>query len=331
MPYQRTCEKRDEAYDLVFEARESLSRERSREQAAEPLGAGRLTGFLAFALLLALCFGQPLLSLAKCAVNTDLHSHILLVPFVSACLLFIQRRKLTKEYLSSPGWALIPLFVGLTALFVAWRQSAESNWSHGDSLSLLTFSFVSLFTAGGFLFLGRKWMTAAIFPFAFLIFIVPLPGAVPEFLETVSKLASAEAAALLFNLAGTPVLRDGTVFHLPGISLEVAQECSGIRSSWVLFVTSVLASYLFLNTPWRQAVLVAFVIPLAILRNGFRILVIGLLCIDAGPQMIHSLIHRQGGPFFFALSLIPLFLLLWWLRKGETGKVKSADDADEHR
>ena len=61
-------------------------------------------------------------------------------------------------------------------------------------------------------------MTAAIFPFAFLILIVPLPGAVPEFLETVSKLASAEAAALLFNLAGTPVLRDGTVFHLPGIS-----------------------------------------------------------------------------------------------------------------
>jgi hypothetical protein len=106
LPYQRTCEKRDEAYDLVFEARESLSRVRSREQAAEPLGAGRLTGFLAFALLLALCFGQPLLSLAKCAVNTDLHSHILLVPFASACLLFIQRRKLMKEYLSSPGWGV---------------------------------------------------------------------------------------------------------------------------------------------------------------------------------------------------------------------------------
>ena len=54
--------------------------------------------------------------------------------------------------------------------------------------------------------------------------------------------------------------------------------------------------------------LVAFVIPLAILRNGFRILVIGLLCVNVGPQMIHSLIHRRGGPLFFMLSLIPFFL-----------------------
>jgi exosortase/archaeosortase family protein len=53
------------------------------------------------------------------------------------------------------------------------------------------------------------------------------------------------------------------------------------------------------------------------LRNGFRILVIGLLCVNVGPQMIHSVIHRRGGPVFFVLSLIPLLLLLWWLRRGE--------------
>ena len=61
----------------------------------------------------------------------------------------------------------------------------------------------------------------------------------------------------------------------------------------------------------------AFVIPLGILRNGFRILVIGLLCVHVGPQMIDSTIHHQGGPFFFALSLVPLLLLLWWLRRQE--------------
>ena len=113
------------------------------------------------------------------------------------------------------------------------------------------------------------------------------------------------------------MLRDGTIFQLPGIVIEVAQECSGIRSSWVLFITSILASYLFLQSPWRRVLLVAFVIPLGIARNGFRILVIGLLCVHVGPQMINSVIHRQGGPLFFALSLIPLFLLLWWLRRAE--------------
>jgi exosortase/archaeosortase family protein len=61
--------------------------------------------------------------------------------------------------------------------------------------------------------------------------------------------------------------------------------------------------------------LVALVIPLAIARNGFRILVIGLLCVHIGPHMTDSFIHRRGGPFFFALSLIPLSLILLWLRR----------------
>jgi exosortase/archaeosortase family protein len=63
--------------------------------------------------------------------------------------------------------------------------------------------------------------------------------------------------------------------------------------------------------------LVAFIIPLGIVRNGFRILTIGLLCVHVGPHMIDSVIHHRGGPIFFALSLIPLFLLLVWLRRGD--------------
>jgi len=62
---------------------------------------------------------------------------------------------------------------------------------------------------------------------------------------------------------------------------------------------------------------VVAVIPLGLLRNGFRILVISLLCVHIGPEMINSLIHRRGGPIFFVASLIPLFVVLWWLRHGE--------------
>jgi exosortase len=160
-------------------------------------------------------------------------------------------------------------------------------------------------------------MSAAAFPVAFLIFMVPLPDAAVDWLERASVIASAEATAVYFRLTGTPVLRDGTVFALPGIVLQVAQECSGIRSSWVLFITSLVASHVFLKTRWRKFVLVAFVIPLGILRNGFRILVIGLLCVHVGPGMIDSPIHHRGGPLFFVLSLFPLFLLLWWLRRQE--------------
>jgi exosortase len=147
---------------------------------------------------------------------------------------------------------------------------------------------------------------------------VPMPDAMANALETASKYASAEVANLLFHLSGTPFVRAGLLFQLPTITIEVAQACSGIRSSWVLFITSILAANLFLRGPWRRFALVAFVIPLAILRNGFRIVVIGVLCVHMGPQMIHSPIHSRGGPLFFVLSLIPFFLVLWFLRKGDT-------------
>ena len=85
----------------------------------------------------------------------------------------------------------------------------------------------------------------------------------------------------------------------------------------ILVASSILAANLFLNTTWRRLALIAIIIPLGILRNEFRILVIGLLCVHVGPQMIHSLIHRRGGPLFFVLSLVPLLLFLWLLRKGD--------------
>jgi exosortase C (VPDSG-CTERM-specific) len=267
-------------------------------------------------LLLAL-FGKPLLTLISYASQSQLNSHVVLVPFVSAYLLYIRRKKLPTAN-SSPAWSVLPIAVGAFALYLAWTPGFFHNpLSLNDYLALTTFSFICLLAGAGFLFLGRKWMVAAAFPVAFLIFMVPMPDAMADALENASKLASAEAAHLFFLLSGTPILRDGTTFQLPGIAIQVAQECSGIRSSWVLIITSLLAANLFLETTWRRIVLVCFVIPLGILRNGFRIMVIGVLCVQIGPEMIHSIIHRRGGPVFFSLSLIPLFLLLWWLRRGE--------------
>ena len=221
------------------------------------------------------------------------------------------------------GLLLMVLGTLTISLAAAWTPGAFGRpLSQNDYLALMALSFVCFVAAGGFFFLGRKWMTAAAFPFAFLIFMVPMPDRVADLLETASKLASADAANTLFNISGTPVLRDGTFFHLPNITIQVAQECSGIRSSLVLFITSLLAAHLFLRKPWRKIVLVAAVIPLGILRNGLRIAFIGLLCVHFGPEMIHSVLHKRGGPLFFVLSLIPLFLLLWWLRSGEAAGVR---------
>jgi exosortase C (VPDSG-CTERM-specific) len=269
-----------------------------------------------FAIVLLAAFAQPLLALINYAAGSQLYSYILLVPFVSAYLLYLRRDQLPKNYVTDLPLAVVSLAAGLGVLvLIYWLDFVRQRPSDNDRLALLTLSFLCFLAAGGFFFFGRGWMRSAAFPLAYLIFIVPMPDAMADALETASKYASAEVANLLFHLSGTPFLRAGLIFQLPNITIEVAQECSGIRSSWVLLMTSILGANLFLKTPWRRLTLVAFVIPLAILRNGFRILVIGLLCVNVGPQMIHSLIHRRGGPLFFMLSLIPFFLVLWWLRK----------------
>jgi len=271
-----------------------------------------------FAIVLLVVFAWPLFMLISYVAGSQLHSYILLVPFVSSYLLYLRRDQLPKNYGADLPLTLISLTAGLSLLALAYSLDFIATApTSNDRIVLLTLSFLCCLATGGFFFLGRDWMKAAAFPLAYLIFMVPMPDAMADALEMASKTAAAEVANVLFQLSGTPFLRAGPIFQLPNITIEVAQECSGIRSSWVLFMTSILAANLFLKTSWRRFVLIAFVIPLGVLRNGFRIMVIGLLCVNVGPQMIHSLIHRRGGPLFFALSLIPLLLVLWWLRRGE--------------
>jgi len=272
-----------------------------------------------FVVVLAAVFGRSLLTLATYAAASQLYSYILLIPFVSAYLLYTRRDQLPRKYSADVPLAIALLGVGLGVLIFSYSfDVAERSPGINDRLPLLTISFLCCLAAGGFFFLGRAWMRAAAFPLAYLIFIVPMPNAMADALEQASAAASAEMANLLFSVSGMPFLRAGQIFQLPNITLEVAQECSGIRSTLVLFITSILAANLFLRTTWRRLALVAIVIPLGILRNGFRILVIGLLCVNVGPQMINSLIHRRGGPLFFILSLVPLLLFLWLLHKGDT-------------
>jgi exosortase C (VPDSG-CTERM-specific) len=262
-----------------------------------------------------LLFALPLTRLMLYAARSDLHSYILVVPFISGYLLYMNRSWSPAAYRTSIAGTITMAAIAIAPL--AARISWERDLSINDGFSLMALAFVSFVAAGGFLFLGSKWMAAMAFPVTFLIFTVPLPDVARKWLEEALVVASAEAAALFFSVSGTPILRQGTLLVLPGIALRVAQECSGIHSSWVLFITSLLASHLLLKTRWRRIVLVAFVIPLGILRNGFRILVIGLLCVHIGPQMIDSSIHHRGGPLFFVLSLVPLLLLLLWLRRQE--------------
>jgi exosortase C (VPDSG-CTERM-specific) len=276
-----------------------------------------VVAWTSWTLVATVAFATRLVDLVAYSSRSELYSYIPLVPFVSGWLVWSRREAFKAGTRPAPAAGAAICLVAAAAL--ALDVSMRGRLSLNDHLALTTAAYVALVLAGGFLFLGRSWMAAAAFPAAFLFFLVPVPDAVVRVVENGSVLGSAEVSALLFRLTGTPLVREGTVFALPGIVLEIARECSGINSSWVLFVVGLVASNMFLKATWARVVLVAFIVPLAIVRNSVRILTVGLLCVHVGPHMINSYIHRSGGPLFFALSLVPLFALLVFLkRQGET-------------
>ena len=291
------------------------SPEKKTTTTANPAEVGPL---ICAGLVLALCFGQSLFRLVGFSLHSDLYSHIILVPFISLYLIWINRAAPTPA--SVPDRRIAGCFFvagGLLLAAAVGAASAGLQLTADDDLAVRVLSFLFFLTGLCAWFLGRRQLRALAFPLAFLLFMVPFPTALRGGLETFLQYGSADAAQALFRLSGTTVFHHDLMFGLPGINLEVAPECSGIRSSLALFITSLLAGHFFLRTPWKRAVLTLAVIPLAILRNGFRIFTIGELCVHISPDMINSYIHRQGGPVFFVLSLVPFFLLLRVLFKSE--------------
>ena len=298
----------------------ALSPSDPRSLRASELPSLRLALLATTAALLTLAYLVPLIDWFRLAAGSMMYSCVLLVPFISAYLVRERRAQLPQQYSTSALFGSIALVAGFSMIASYWtNREAASAWHPHDRLALVLGTYLLFLVSAGFYLLGVRIFRALAFPICFLAFILPLPTALEHGLEIFFQYTSAEAAALMFSLSGTPVLRDGLTFQLPGITLEVARECSGINSSYVLLITSLIAGHLFLKKPWKRVVLALFVVPLAIARNGFRIVTIGLLCVQISPDMIHSIIHRRGGPLFFALSLVPFFLVLLWLRRGERG------------
>jgi exosortase C (VPDSG-CTERM-specific) len=268
--------------------------------------------------VLVLAFCVPLVALARFAAHSELFSHILLVPFISLYLVWLNRGAKPPRSLPNRKLASV-LAAGGAASLAAYGFVLERELGRApeDYLALSTVSFVLFFAAVCAFFLGRRTLASNAFPIGFLLFLVPIPLFITERIESFLQYASADTVYLMFSATGTPTVYTNLTFMLPGISISVAPQCSGIHSSLALFITSVLAGYFFLHSPWKRAVLALAVVPLAILRNGLRIYTIGELCVHIGPEMINSYIHHHGGPIFFIISLIPFFLLLRYLTRSE--------------
>jgi len=199
-------------------------------------------------------------------------------------------------------------------LLAAWN----ARFNTGDEyLWMRVLALVVLWISGFVFCYGIPAFQAARFPLLFLLLFIPIP----DFLVTraISKLqdGSAFVAFWLFKALQVPVMREGLVFHVPSLDLEVAKECSGIRSSVILVITTILVAECALSSACRKSLLVLSVIPIVVLKNGLRIVTISLLTVYVSRSFLQSWLHQSGGIVFYLLGLMALFAILNSLKRGD--------------
>ena len=259
---------------------------------------------------------HTLLATLTLALRQDAYTHILLILPISFALIFLEwrSRKAQPEPDFRSGWALLVLAVLIGFLGAMWWRGSLT----ADVQLFLGMLAVVMWWIGAFVCcFGVRICRICIFPLCFLVWLVPVPEFVLSRVVGFLQQGSAGAARLLFVIARVPVAQDGVVLSIPGLTLEVAKECSSIRSSLMLLVTTMVLAQLFLRSNWGKVLVSVAAIPLSVAKNGLRIFTLSILGVYIDPSYLHGRLHHSGGILFFMLSLGGLFALLTALRWAE--------------
>ncbi|HEY1203506.1 MAG: exosortase/archaeosortase family protein [Bryobacteraceae bacterium] len=249
-----------------------------------------------FGLLLAACYG-PVLSRLVNQWSTDGDmGHGFFVPVVAGYTAWQRRRELLEARGPSSRWGLLVIAWGAAQLYAA---------TLGAELFLARTAFI-VSLAGIVLFLGgRRALRVLAFPLFLLFFMVPIPAIIYNVLTFKLQTLASELAETALALLGVPVLREGHILRLPNQSLSVVEACSGIRSLLTLSFLSVVYAYFFDKKVWMRAVLLAAIVPIAIVANACRVTVSGLLG-QVNPELAEGLFHEAAGALIFMFGLLLL-------------------------
>ncbi|MFZ0277100.1 MAG: exosortase/archaeosortase family protein [Candidatus Sulfotelmatobacter sp.] len=283
-----------------------------RESTFESLS---LPVFYVFGAISLAIWWSPLTASLALALHDEQYTHILLILPISVALIFMDWKPPEPHIgLSVVLGTVLLIAAASLAFFMKWKAVALSP---DERLSASMLALVVWWIAAFILCFGLRASRRALFPLCFLFWMVPFPEFVLNPVVNLLQQGSAAAAHLLFAAAGVPVEQHGVFVHTPGLTVEVARECSSIRSSSMLIVTTMVLAQLLLRSPWRKALIILLAIPLSVAKNGLRIFTIAMLTTRVDPSFLTGRLHREGGVIFFLIALAATFLLLWILRRGE--------------
>jgi exosortase len=280
--------------------------------------SSRTTYFIVFSVSLFVALSGALRAVLAYAMDTaNTHAtQIIAIPFISAGLIYMNRQNIFRNvsYCILPGVLLMAIGFGQLVVGTTVGMKMET----ANYLAVMASAIVVLWL-GGFLFIyGAAAFKTAIFPLLFLVFCIPIPIPVLNKTIDILRLGSTNMAYVILKLSGTPILREGFVFRLPNLSIEVAPECSGIRSGISILISGLLAGHLFLRSYWKRIALVLIAVPVLIFKNALRIGTLSYLAVHFDPRILTSELHREGGIPFFVLGLLLLYPVLAVLMKSES-------------
>jgi len=243
-------------------------------------------------------------------VSDSNYSHGFLVPVFSAFVLWNQRSRLTAGKSQPSTWGLLILILG-TGLLVIGILGAE--------LFLQRFSLLVWIAGLVVFFFGWQHFRAVLFPWAFLILMLPIPAIVFSRISMPLQILASKMAATFLPFVGVPVLREGNIINLPAMPLEVAEACSGIRSLFSLVTIALIYGFVAEKRRWVRILLALASVPVAVLANSLRIVGTGMIAEYWNSSKAEGFFHIISGWIVFVMCVVLLFSLHWligtWRRR----------------
>jgi len=281
--------------------------------------------FSALAVISLAIWWRPLASSFSLALHDEQYTHLLLILPVSVALIFIdwETPGLSSRASRITGLSLLVAGAAVTVLV----RSGITRISADEKLSLNMLALVVWWVGAIILCFGARAFRRALFPLCFLLWIVPIPLFLLNSIVKLLQAGSVASAHLLFSAVGLPVAEDRTLLTIPGLTVEVARECSSIRSSLMLVVTTMVLTQTLLRSAWKKTLVIAVAIPLSVAKNGLRIFVLAMLATRVDRSYLTGRLHHQGGIIYFLVALAAILLFIGLARHGEQ-KLRAAAITD---
>ena len=240
-------------------------------------------------------------------MNNSNSSHGILVPLISAFLLWSKKEYLSKIELIKPfnwGAVILAVSLGLYLISLAGHVAVIQR-------AMIVFSLIGLILYN----FGTKVFKILAFPLFYLIFMVPLPVSIHSLIALPLQLFATDVSHALIQAVGIPALKEGNMLYFAQTQLEVAEACSGLRSMMAFVMLSALFAYLMDKGWWRRCILVFSAVPLAIVANIIRVTGTGILAHFYGQQVARGFLHEFSGMAVFIFGFMLMYIEYVFLNK----------------